>query len=832
MKKLLKGLKGKKKAQRKAAILALSEPKPVVKVWRGCARTNATLVTLAKRAGTPIGEFEDRIHAAIGRTPFEPVTLIDDAERPLIFYVKENGARFRGVRIAKRTLRDYPAYDVARHVGYAAQIFGTIGEVTTDDLKDAETYPGAKSGDVVGHSGIERSYDRWLRGRDGTLNVTVDAQGNPQGRATLVPAPVPGRDVRLTIDLDLQHAAEKALRKGIATARERGGPDGAPMPRAARGALIIMDVKTGAVRAMASWPSFDNKRTVGKGSDAYFAKLFSRANRERAPLLNRTTDGIYPPGSTFKPVTAIASIATGVSTVSDEILCGKDLVVDGQRYKNFETDTNTFISLRTALTQSCDTYFYELGNRLYKATSKNGDRQPQPLWMRRLGFGAPTGLDIPDAAGVAPDAEYKKELFGKDPINNKWTSGDAVNASIGQGFVQVTPLQMASLYALIANGGSLVTPHLADTIEDPGGEVVKELRFKARRKVDVDPFVLESIRSGLRGVTHDVDGTAATRLRRVPRRRRRQDRHRAEAAARRLRLVRRLRADRGSAARRRRRDRAGRLRRRRRCHRRARRLHGGVQRRVPASCRRRYREKQPVEKARVADHQRRAARRSRGTRDDRRAPDDRGHLLPPARLRAARGDRRRDRVRLRSRSSPSRAPRPSARHLIYVGIGVTLALLVATVDLRLYRKILWPGYVALLLLLMLVLGLEAARGSSRWITLPRVQPAAVRDRQGDRDRRAGGAGRRAQPRQAGHLAHVRAVAAGDGHPRRAGVPRARPRHRDRLRRGVALDPVRRRRPPAADRHGAGGRRGRRAAGVRRAARRPASACCSRTSRRA
>ena len=509
MKKLVKGLKGKKRTRKTAAILALSEPKPVVKVWRGCARTNATLVTLAKRSGTPIGEFEDRIHAAIGRTPFEPVTLIDDAERPLIFFVKENGARFRGVRIAKRTLRDYPAYDVARHVGYAAQIFGTIGAATTEDQSDTATYPGAKAGDVVGKSGVERSYDRWLRGRDGTLNVTVDAQGNPQGRATLVPAPVPGRDVRLTIDLDLQHAAEKALRNGIAIARERGGPADAPMPHASRGALIVMDVKTGAVRAMASWPSFDNRRTVGKGSDAYLAKLFARVNFDRAPLLNRTTNGVYPPGSTFKPVTAIASIESGVSTVSDEILCGKDLIVDGQRYKNFETDTNSFISLRTALAQSCDTYFYELGKRLYDATSANGDRQPQPLWMRRLGFGAPTGLDIPDLAGVAPDAEYKKQLFGKDPIRNKWTSGDAVNASIGQGFVQVTPLQMATLYALIANGGTLVTPHLGDTIEDPGGEVVKEMRFKARRKVDIDPFVIETIRSGLRGATHDVDGTAA-----------------------------------------------------------------------------------------------------------------------------------------------------------------------------------------------------------------------------------------------------------------------------------------------------------------------------------
>src|SRR4029079_4407855 len=112
-------------------------------------------------------------------------------------------------------------------------------------------------------------------------------------------------------------------------------------------------------------------------------------------------------------------------------------------------------------------------------------------------------------AGVAPDAGYKKQLFGKDPINNRWTSGDAVNASIGQGFVQTTPLQMATLYALIANGGTLVTPHLAQSIEDPGGDVVKQLRFKARRKVDVDPFLLETIRSGLRGVTHDVSRTAA-----------------------------------------------------------------------------------------------------------------------------------------------------------------------------------------------------------------------------------------------------------------------------------------------------------------------------------
>ncbi len=506
LRRLLKGLKGAARRAREAEIRARSAPAPVRRVWRGCARQNEALVSLARLAGVHIGRFEDRIHEGLRRAPFEPVTLVDDAERTLIFYVKENGSRFRGVRIAKRTLRDYPAIERSLDVGYAAQLFGSIGEVTTDDLAEPETYPGVAAGDVVGHSGIERAYDRWLRGRDGTLNVAVDAQGNPLGRATLVPAPVPGRDVRLTLDIELQVAAERALRKGIRIARESGGPDGSAMPAAGRGALVVMDVRTGAIRAMASWPSFNPVKTIGKGADAYLSRLF--ADEERAPLLNRATDGIYPPGSIFKPVTAIASISTRLSTVVEEIKCGPFLDVDGQRYKNFETDTNSFISLRSAVAQSCNTYFYELARRLYDATSKDGTAQPQAEWMRRFGFGERSGFDIPDSTGIAPDAEYKRELFGDDAINNRWTSGDAVNAAIGQGLVQVTPLQMASFYAAIANGGTLVTPHLGQQIEEPGGDVVRELRFKARREIDIDPFVLETIRSGLRGVTHDLSGTA------------------------------------------------------------------------------------------------------------------------------------------------------------------------------------------------------------------------------------------------------------------------------------------------------------------------------------
>ena len=223
------------------------------------------------------------------------------------------------------------------------------------------------------------------------------------------------------------------------------------------------------------------ERAVGKGSDAYFAKLFAKANKDRAPLLNRATDGIYPPGSTFKPVTAIAPIESRPVDVSDEILCGKDLIVDGQKYQQLrDRHEHVHLAAHGALAVVRHVLLRARQAALRRAPRRTATASRRPLWMRRLGFGAPTGLDIPRRRPAwRPTPSTRSELFGKDPINNKWTSGDAVNASIGQGFVQVTPLQMATLYALIANGGTLVTPHLADTIEDPGGDVVKQLRFKA-----------------------------------------------------------------------------------------------------------------------------------------------------------------------------------------------------------------------------------------------------------------------------------------------------------------------------------------------------------------
>jgi penicillin-binding protein 2 len=501
LRRLLHGLHGHRRARRRAQILAAHRPKPARRAWAGCAAKNSALVTLSQIAHVPIATFEDRIHQSLVQEPFQPATVIPDAPRLLIFYIEEHASQFRGVQVAKRSVRFYPMGDVA------AQLFGAIGPVTADDLKQPAAYPRARAGDVVGHSGVELTYDRWLRGQDGALQVVVDASGSPQGQATLSPAPTPGDDLQLTIDARLQRAAESALQFGMKVARAGVAPLKHPYRHATAGAMIVMDPKTGAVRAMASYPTFDPNRLVGAGASDYISRLFRQTSQ--APLLNRAADGIYPPGSTFKPVTAIAALQNGLVGVDEPVMCDAKLVVNGQTYKNFEGETSSAITLPEAITRSCDTYFYRLGVRLYDATSQDGRRQPQPEWMRKLGFGRSTGLDIPDASGVAPDAGYKKKLFGKDAINNRWTTGDAINAAIGQGFVQVTPLQLATLYSLIANGGTLVTPHLGADVRSPGGQVVKTLVFGSRGKPRIDPYVLQSIKAGLRGVTHDVNGTAA-----------------------------------------------------------------------------------------------------------------------------------------------------------------------------------------------------------------------------------------------------------------------------------------------------------------------------------
>jgi penicillin-binding protein 2 len=507
---LLGGLRGPARRRRARVLVAQSTPPPPPPVWRGCARRNHALLALARVTYTPLATLEDRIHNGIIQSPFQDVTLIGDFDgtaqgRILAYYLAEHAALFRGVKIDKRSVRLYPQR--VDGVPLAAQIYGEIGQFAGTGPHPALTYPGAQIGDIVGMDGIEKTYDRWLRGQDGTQHFIVDAQGNRAGNGGLSPAPIPGDNLRLTLVPRIQRAAERAVVDGIGIARAGTSPLATAMVRANFGALVVMDVHTGAILAMASNPSFDPNGLVGTGSTAYTTALF---HNRSSPLLNRAVSGDYPPGSTFKPVTTLAAMESGLATPDEQIMCDARYKVDGHWYPNFEKITGFTIDLRTALSESCDTYFYRLGKRLYDATSHTGTYQPQPLWMRRLGLGRPTGIDLPgESSGVVPDAAYKQKLYPNSAINGLWTSGDAVNASIGQGYVQVTPLQMAALYALIANGGTLVTPHLGAQVETPQGQIVKRFVFGPRGQVTLDPYILDTIRKGLVGVTHDAGGTAA-----------------------------------------------------------------------------------------------------------------------------------------------------------------------------------------------------------------------------------------------------------------------------------------------------------------------------------
>ncbi len=474
-----------------------------VRAWAGCTDDYPQLAELARVSGITVASMEDAIHEAAVKAPFDSIVIAEDVDRSVLFFLKERAALYPGVRIVEGTARDYRTVRGADGVRrpMAPHLWGELSEVSPDQITDQVTYRDAEPGDVVGQRGVERAFDRYLRGTNGSLERRVNAFGDPVGPIVRSEAAKPGDNVRLTIDVGVQAAAESALRDAISYARANGHP------AAEAGAIVAIDPRTGAIRAMASYPGFDPARLAGPDGQEYWRRL--AADGKGSPLLDRAMTGLYPAGSTWKPITAIAAVQARQAQPNGIIQCTPYVDIDGQRYRNFESDVDEPMDLVRALTTSCDTYFYELGNRLYEATPRNGRFEPQPLWAQRLGMGQTTGIDIGgDAPGRVPDAAYKRRRFGDDRIQNRWTSGDAVLQSIGQGDVEVTPLQIARLYALIANGGSLVTPYIGASVVGQDGTVRETFEAAPGERVPIDPYVLAAIRRGLEGAVQDPDGTA------------------------------------------------------------------------------------------------------------------------------------------------------------------------------------------------------------------------------------------------------------------------------------------------------------------------------------
>ncbi|MDP9068334.1 MAG: penicillin-binding protein 2 [Actinomycetota bacterium] len=436
-------------------------------------------------------------------SPYKPVTVATDVPDRALYRILENGEDFPGVEIAKVPVREYPQGKLAAH------LLGYVGEIDEAGLA-SDHFLGARpayaAGDIVGKAGLEYSYDRWLRGQPGVLKVVVNSVGEVIGTRPKTPE-TPGQDLVLSLDVDIQRAAEAALRAGVRTGK------------ASAGAVTVMDPKTGGVVAMASWPTYDPTMLADGITRGEFKQL---NDPERPAFFNRALQGERSPGSTFKVVTAGAALANDVVGPFDTVECpGAATYPPGSpsgsvTFHNWTSAYNGFIGFPRSLEISCDTFYYELGWRLETAfgASSGGDGSERfQKYMRLAGFGHETGIDLPNEAdGRVPDAKWCKENADLGYCPDGWVPGYTINMSIGQGDLVVTPLQMATTYSALANGGKVLEPRVGDYLtrglDEREHEVTRQIDTKVAAELPLDVTEMGVINDGLVDVITGGSGTA------------------------------------------------------------------------------------------------------------------------------------------------------------------------------------------------------------------------------------------------------------------------------------------------------------------------------------
>ena len=429
-----------------------------------------------------------------------PVTVREAASDSMVFYLYEHASQFPGVTTWRTFIRHYPYHSLA------SQVLGYVGEISATELP-SRVKQGYRAGDEIGQSGVESSYDTYLRGVAGSARMHIDAFGRPRSSLETTTIAKAGNDVRLTIDLKLQEAAEKALQYGIhlAQANKKWYARG--------GAIVALDPTDGSILAMASSPSYDPSVYAGHVTEPELAAAGltnKTAAAKNTPSLNRATDGLYPPGSTFKPVAALAAMQEHLLSPYAYLPCTGTYSSPQDRshrtFHNWDPNVNQAMDLPTALAYSCDTYFYRVGNEFYNLAADRG--QPMQKWAEMFGFGKPTGVDIgPEASGLVPTIGWRERHF-TSAVDKLWKPGDSIELAVGQGDLLATPLQMARLYAALANGGKLVTPHVLMDVQSPNGATVPVPPTPAPTTVPVDPAALRVVQKGLWEATHMPFGTS------------------------------------------------------------------------------------------------------------------------------------------------------------------------------------------------------------------------------------------------------------------------------------------------------------------------------------
>ncbi|HWH28111.1 MAG TPA: penicillin-binding transpeptidase domain-containing protein, partial [Mycobacteriales bacterium] len=463
-------------------------------------------------------------------SPYQPVPVAEfdaaDADGVArVLTVEERREDFPGVSVDFRAVREHPGGESAAHV------LGYLGPISSEEVGTAP-YDGVRPDALVGRAGVEASYDADLRGRDGVEQLEVDHLGAVTGRRTTT-EPEPGATLVLSLHAGVQRAAEQALERAVARPRAtpaRGG--GGQRLRADSGAVVVMEARTGRVVALASHPTYDPTVFVGGASPAQYAALVDEARG--APLVSRTVQGAYAPASTFKVVTTAAAVQSGDYPLTGRYPCpGSYAPLGGKR--NFEGVGMGDIDLRTALVRSCDTVYYAFAYEQWLRDGGNrpvqSPRDPVLAMATAFGLGERTGVDLPgERRGTVPDRAWlrarweerradhcagadnpafdaERRRANREYCEDGWRfrGGDAANVAVGQGDLLVTPLQLATVYAAVANGGTLLSPRVGRALVTPDG--VREIAPQVRGRVPVDQAVLAYVRDALAAVT--TEGTAA-----------------------------------------------------------------------------------------------------------------------------------------------------------------------------------------------------------------------------------------------------------------------------------------------------------------------------------
>jgi penicillin-binding protein 2 len=453
-----------------------------------------------------------QVRQQLALLPYANVT-IKEVNRFVQYYLAERQSQFEGVQVTSVYVPAYPQKTIA------AQLLGTVGRITPQEVK-LSAYRGISPNSIIGQSGLEGWYDRYLRGVQGSENVQVDALGRATGVISKT-NPVPGHNLALSIDAKLQRVGQQALATSIAS-----------NPGATAGAFVAMNPVNGQVYAMGSMPSFDPTVFTRTLSEATYKNLTNPNGGD--PLLNRAIQSAGPTGSTFKPITATAALQSGAWTTTDIFNDTGSFCISGQCRHNAGNAVDGSLDLVNAIRVSSDDFFYNLGVRTNVDPYQHPGGGPLDLWARRFGIGRPTGIDLPgEDTGTLPTPSWRQErnkleaqcdnatgpFKGKpkhppggcgiaDGTNRPWSVGDNENLAVGQGDVQATPLQLAVAYSALANGGTIIRPHIGLDVQNPDGTVLQKINPAPARHIPINPFYLDTIRAGLRAAASQAGGTS------------------------------------------------------------------------------------------------------------------------------------------------------------------------------------------------------------------------------------------------------------------------------------------------------------------------------------